>query len=110
MAIDDVSRSLVLNCRQIALCRKLRTDDKYERISRFLHTFLIRNFATRKLFLSKPSVLFLLDMMCVYGTAAAANGKTLETEVVGIQDKSLQLEGGPLALSFFDQRHIDLLE
>lgn len=73
MYVDDVGRSCVLSCRLPAYFCGLVADDNYEYVASFLRASLIRDSHRANVSLSKQSVLFLRDMVLVYGAAAAVN-------------------------------------
>lgn len=103
-AISKVSRSSVLKYRQAVYSHELGTDDKYEHVALFLHTFCIRILHRANVFLSKCFYLFLRDIMLFYGTADTVHEQNLGTEVVTILVEGLQRNNELLALSVFAQR------
>lgn len=83
MAIDEVSHSSVHNCSQPPCFRELGTNVKYEHVISFMYAFLIGNSHCTNPFL-KRLVVFLREMMWIYGIAAAVNQKNLATGLVRI--------------------------
>lgn len=94
MPIDDVAISWVPSCRQPARCRELETNEKYEHVASFWRMFRISSSYRTNVFLSKRSVLFVRDLMCLYGTTAAVNHNGLVTDLEGVLNKTLQLKKG----------------
>lgn len=103
MTVGVMSRSWVLNCRQPLYLCELGTGDRYEHVTPFLSAFFIRNSHPADVFLSKLSVIFLRDMMWVFGTAAARTENDIATEMTAICDKAFHLKNGLLVLSCFAQ-------
>lgn len=79
-------------------------------VTLFLWPFLIRASHRANVFLAKEPVLFLRGMVAVYGTAVEMNEKNLVTDLAPVQDKSLQLKVGPLALPCSAPGRTDLLK
>lgn len=109
MKIDEVRRSWVLNCCQLACFCKLKPDEMYEHVTPFLHVFLFRNSRLANMWLSKQSVLCLRDMAWFNGTAAAVNRNYFLNEMVNVSDKAVLQKNGQLVLSCFVLRRTDLL-
>lgn len=82
IANEHVRRSWVASCRRPARLCRLRADKKYEQVAMFLRAFPIQNSNRANIFLSKQSVLFLREMVWLYGTAAVETENDLLTEVV----------------------------
>lgn len=110
MAIDTVSRLLILSCHEPGCFYQLGADDNYKHVTQLLLAFLIQNLHRAKFFLSKTSVIFLKDMLWFYSTATAVNENKPATEVVGIRHTALWLKDRPLALSIFAQCRTESLK
>lgn len=110
MSIDYVSRPWVLNSRQPAFFQDIGIDEKYKQVTLFLRAFLIRNSHRGNVSMPSQSVLFLRNVVRVYGTAVAAmNENDIVTNLEDTWYKALQLNDKPLALSRFAQRRCHLL-
>lgn len=94
MAIDDVSGSWVLNCRQPAYFCELETDENYKHVGRFLREFLIWNLHRENAFLSKKSELFVRDMGWLFSSATAVNENILakKSQLISIERYSSNLD------------------
>lgn len=55
-------------------------------------------------------MLFLRDIVWVYGTVPTVYENFIVTEVAAVSERELQLKDGPLSLSVFAQCHADLLK
>lgn len=71
--IDKISRSWIDDCRHPPCFCDRTTDKEHDHIASFLHAFLALHNHRVDVILSKEYTLFFCDMMCMYGTAAAAN-------------------------------------
>lgn len=76
---------------RLAYFREPETDEKYKHVSPLLRAFLIRTLHCTNVFLSKKSVIFIGDKLCLYRTIATENEYDLVTDMTGVQDKTLQL-------------------
>lgn len=76
-------------------------DDKYDQKTLFLRVLLIKDSLLVNNFLTKQGLLFLPDIMWVYGTAGAVKGQHLVKDQKPACDKAWHLENSvsPLTLS-----------
>lgn len=104
MDMNNVSRSRILNCCELGYFCGKRTDEQYEHVAPFLHSFHIRYAHRAKVSMQNSSLLYLRNIIWFHKHTATLKEKHLAVEVAARWDKVPPHIDGPLALSFFSSK------